>query len=138
MAINTCSQIIIHPEFKPYHLNATHFNISFRIALRNLANKRSSFHEQYVSDNNSFLSEPTSSELDHIITSDSDAEDEQAIHTGTTLDSSSPFILESVHVEPFFPSNQPAAIEISSIDTPSSSTTIAPQPTTIPPPPTLL
>jgi len=138
MAINTCSQIIIHPEFKPYHLNATHFNISFRIALRNLANKRSSFHEQYVSDNNSFLSEPTSSELDHIITSDSDAEDEQPIQTGTTLDSSSPFVLESVHDEPFIPSNRYTAIEISNMDIPSSSTTNIQQLTNVSPPPTLL
>jgi len=73
-----------------------------------------------------------------MITSDSDAEDEQAIHTGTTLDSSSPFILESVHVEPFFPSNQPAAIEISSTYTPSSSTTNTQQLTNVSPPPTLL
>jgi len=40
MASNTCSDLIIHPEFKPYYLNATHSNISFGIALRNLANEK--------------------------------------------------------------------------------------------------
>jgi len=73
-----------------------------------------------------------------MIASNSSAEDEQTIQTGATLDSSASFVLEFVHDEPFIAPNQPAAIEISSIDTPSSSTTIAPQPTTIPPPPTLL
>jgi len=57
MASNTCSELIIHPNFKPYHLNATHSNISFRIALRNLANKKSSTHKSPASDNNPSLSE---------------------------------------------------------------------------------
>ena len=57
MASNTCTELIIHPEYQPYHLNATHSNISFGIALRNIASKRSSFHEQSVSDNNFSLSE---------------------------------------------------------------------------------
>jgi len=42
MASNTCTELIIHPEHLPYHLNATHSNIYFGIALRNLANKKSS------------------------------------------------------------------------------------------------
>ena len=39
MATNTCTELIIHSEYQSYHLNATHSNISFGIALRNLANK---------------------------------------------------------------------------------------------------
>ena len=39
MASYTCTEIIIHPEQQPYHLNATHSKISFGIALRNLAKK---------------------------------------------------------------------------------------------------
>jgi len=42
MASNTCSDLIIHLDFQPHHLNATHSNISFGIALRNLANKKPS------------------------------------------------------------------------------------------------
>jgi len=42
MAINTCIELVIHPEYQPYHLNATHSNISFGIALRKPANKKSS------------------------------------------------------------------------------------------------
>jgi len=42
MTSNTCSDLIIHPAYKQFHLNATHSNISFGIALRNLANKKSS------------------------------------------------------------------------------------------------
>jgi len=57
MTSNTCTDLIIHPEHLPYHLNATHSNISFGIALRNIGSKRSSFHEQSVSDSNPSLSE---------------------------------------------------------------------------------
>jgi len=57
MATNTCTELIIHLEHLPYHLNATHSNISFGIALRNIASKRSSFHEQSVSDSNPSLLE---------------------------------------------------------------------------------
>jgi len=57
MASNTCSDLIIHPDFKPYHLNATHFNIFLGIALRNLANKKSSTHKSPASDNIPSLSE---------------------------------------------------------------------------------
>ena len=48
MASSTCTDIIIHPEYLPYHLNATHSNISFGIALRNLAKKRKPVLEQHV------------------------------------------------------------------------------------------
>jgi len=57
MATNTCTELIIHPEHLPYHLNATHSNISFGITLRSIASKRSSFHEQSVFDSNPSLSE---------------------------------------------------------------------------------
>ena len=33
MASLTCIDIVIHPGHQPYHLNATHSNISFGIAL---------------------------------------------------------------------------------------------------------
>jgi len=103
MASNTCSELIIHPEFQPYHLNATHSNISFGIALRNLANKKSSTHKSPASDINpslskesTFIVQPLSVALpsdatlesqtshenftrpDFMITSVSDDEDEQA------------------------------------------------------------
>ena len=105
MASNTCFEIIIHPEFQPYHLNATHSNISFGIALRNLANKKSSSLKSPASNNNPSLSEETtlvvqpinvalpsvsseatlepqpahenSTRPEIMITSDSDVEDEQ-------------------------------------------------------------
>jgi len=48
MASLTCTDIVIHPEHLPYHLNATHSNISFGIALRNLAKRRQSVPEQHV------------------------------------------------------------------------------------------
>jgi len=44
IASNTCTDLIIHPVYQPYHLNATHSNISIGIALRNLANKIASSH----------------------------------------------------------------------------------------------
>ena len=44
MASNTCIDLIIHPVYQPYHLNATHSIISLGIALRNLANKIASSH----------------------------------------------------------------------------------------------
>ena len=42
MVTNTYTELIIHLEYQSYHLNATHSNISFGIALRKLANKKSS------------------------------------------------------------------------------------------------
>jgi len=48
MASLTCTYIIIHPEHFPYHLNATHANISFGIAVRKLAKRRQSVPEQTV------------------------------------------------------------------------------------------
>jgi len=57
MASNTCLELIIHPDFQPFHLNATHFNTSFGIALRNLANMNSSSVKSSVSENHPSFSE---------------------------------------------------------------------------------
>jgi len=120
MATNTCIELIIHPEHLPYHLNATHSNISFGIALRNIASKRSSFHEQYVSDSNPSLSEeqiliaqPISVALPFDETTLNPAEPEHMIikhimdevptQIGTTLASSSSFVLEHINDPPFVP-----------------------------------
>jgi len=60
MASHTCTDLIIHPIYKPYHLNATHSNISLGIALRNLANKSASSQILIASENpSSFLEQPT-------------------------------------------------------------------------------
>ena len=48
MASITCTYIVIHSKHLPYHLNATHSNISFGIALRNLAKKRQPVSEQHI------------------------------------------------------------------------------------------
>jgi len=168
MVINTCFELIIHLDYKPYHLSATHSNISFGIALRNLANKWSSSHKPYISDNNLSLSDKQtfvvravsvalpsvslnstldpqpshehSTEPDYMFTSDSNVEDEHVVQTNLSLNSSSLFVLEFVHDTPFIASNQSAAIEISSTYIPSSSHQIIPQMTTthVSPPPTLL
>ena len=57
IATNTCTELIIHPEYQPYHLNATHSNISFGIASRKMANKKSSTSNLSTSDD-----QPSSSE----------------------------------------------------------------------------
>jgi len=106
MASNTCTDLIIHPEYLIHHLNATHSNISFGIELRNLANKRSSFLEQI------FVAQPShenSTEPDFMITSDSDDENEQVMSglINEPLSSSSPFVLESIHDSPYIASSQP-------------------------------
>jgi hypothetical protein len=60
MATNTCTDLVIHPVFQPFHLNATHSNISFGIALRNLANKKSSSEKSSAFENpSSFLKDST-------------------------------------------------------------------------------
>jgi len=75
-----------------------------------------------------------------MITSDSSTGDEQPIQTGVTLDPYAPFVLESIHDEPYVAPNPSAAIEISSTDILSSSNQIGPQiiTTIVSPPPTLL
>lgn len=57
MASNTCTDLIIHPVLQPFHLNATHSNISFGITLRNLGNKKCSFDKSPASKNLSSFSE---------------------------------------------------------------------------------
>ena len=113
MAPNTCFDLIIHPEHKPYHLNVTHSNISFGIALRNLANKKSSIHKSPASNNNHSLSEETTlvvqpinvalpsseatfvSEPEVLIISESSDGNEQPTQIGATLDTSAPFEFNS-------------------------------------------
>jgi len=84
MASITCTDIVIHPEHLPYHLNATHSNISFGIALRNLAKKRQLVPEQHVPEqvvadqSKSHTSNEQITEPDFMIISDSsDGKDEQ-------------------------------------------------------------
>jgi len=48
MASLTYTDIVIHPKHLPYHLNATHSNISFGIALRNLPKRKQTIPEQTV------------------------------------------------------------------------------------------
>jgi len=109
MATNTCTELVIHPEYQPYHLNANHSNISFGIVLRNLARKRSSFHEQSVSNQHFSRSEeqiiivqPICVAQPSTQTTLNPVEPEQMIiehvvnvvptQIGTTLASSSPFV----------------------------------------------
>jgi len=113
MASSTCTHIVIHPEHLPYHLNATHSNISFGIALRNLAKKRKPIPKQDVPEQ--VLVEQLESqtfneqiiEPDFMITSDhSDDEDEQANSLfkpgflNKSASSSSTMISESVPDQP--------------------------------------
>jgi len=124
MALNTCSDLIIHPVFKPYHLNANHSNISFGIALRNLSNKQSFILEKYVPDNNPSLSE------DYIFNVQPISVALPAVSSEATLNSSEPLIVP----------NTTAATEILDTNEPSSSTQTIPQSltTNVSPPPTLL
>jgi len=154
MATNTCTELIIHPEHLPYHLNATHSNISFGIALRNIASKRSSFHEQSVSDSNPSLFEeqiliaqPISVTLPSDETTLNPTEREHMIikhievptQIGTTLASSSSFVLEHINDPPFV-HNQTIAIEsnTSTIISSEPSSLNSTQLTDITFPPTLL
>jgi len=156
MATNTCSELVIHPEYQPYYLNATHSNISFGIALRDIARKRSPFHEQYISDQHFSRSEdqtlnvqPISVAQPSTKTTLNPTEPEQMIiehvvnevptQIGTTLASSSSFVLEHVHDQPFVP-NQTLAIESNTSTTINSepSSSITPQLTNFTVPPTLL
>ena len=138
IARNTCFELIIHPNYKSCHLSATHSNISFAIALRNLANKQSSILETTHIETQ--LSHELSLEPSYTITSDSDDEDEHIFEAKTVLDSSLPFVLESIHDLPYDAPNHSTAIETLSTDEPCSSTQITPQPltTNVSPPPTLL
>jgi len=149
MATNTCTELIIHPEYQPYHLNATHSNISFGIALRKLANKKSSIPNLLASDDQpSSSTQPISVALPSTEPTLNPAEpgqviielavDEVPTHNGTTLPSSAPFVLEHIN-DPRFVSTRPVATESTSMLTlgePSSSNST--QLTDITFPPTLL
>jgi len=145
MATNTCTELIIHPEYQPYHLNATRSNISFGIALRKQANKKSftfnlpTSDDQPSSSENQILvvqpisvvqpstettlnpAEPEQMNIEHVV-------DEVPTQIGTTLASSSSFVLEHVNDPPFVP-NQTLAIEsnTSTIIDSEPSSSITPQ-----------
>jgi len=75
-----------------------------------------------------------------MVTSDSDVEDEQAVQINQPLNSSSPFVLESIHYPPYAAPNQIVDTETISTYIPNSSNQICPQiiTTNVSPPPTLL
>jgi len=181
MISNTYTDLVIHPAYQPFHLNATQSNISFGISLRNLSNQKLSAYENhsFFSQDSTFVVQPLnvaapsniimidsdSDEKDSIIcdhpsissqnpehftepnvkiTSDTD-EDEQPTQwfipgfLKQTLSSSSSFVLESVHDQPFEPTSLLTISEINS-DLPSSSNQLGSpiQTSTISSPPTLL
>ena len=107
MASNTCTDLIIHPVYQPYHLNATHSNISLGIALRNIANKYASYHILFASEHPSSFSE----QLTLIVQPLSVAPPSEAT-----------FVSQPQHDQPFKPSIQMVVIENTAIDLPSSST----------------
>jgi len=130
MATNTYTELIIHLEYQPYHLNATHSNISFGIALRKLTNKKSSTSNLPASDdqpssleNQIPVVQPISVAQPSTETTLNPAELEQMIiehvvdevstHNGTTLPSSSPFVLEHINDPPYVP-NRPVATKVTS------------------------
>jgi len=154
MASLTCTDIVIHPEHLAYHVNATHSNISFGIALRNLANKRQHVPEQVVADQSeSHTSNEQITEPDFMIISDSsDNRDEQTNYwfkpgfLNKSASSSSTMISESVLDQPSETNTLFAepnlSSETSTNDQPLSSNqaiqTCAPARTTnVPSPPTL-
>jgi len=144
MATNTCTELIIHPEYQPYHLNATHSNISFGIALRKLATKKSSTSNLPV-----LVVQPISVAQPSTVPTLNPAEPEQVIiehavdevptQIGTNLASSSSSALDNVN-DPTVVPNQTLAIESNTspiIDSEPSSS-ITPQLTDLIAPPTLL
>lgn len=80
-----------------------------------------------------------STEPTYMITSDSDVKDENFVQTNLSLDSSAPFVLESILESPFEP-NQIVTTELLSTDQPRSLSQTIPQllTTNVSPPPTLL
>jgi len=141
MASLTCTDIVIHLEHLPYHLNATHSNISFGIALRNLAKKRQHVPEQVVPEQ---IIEPDFM----IILDSSDNRDEQTNSwfklgfLNKSTSSSSTMISEFVPNQPSETNTLFVEPEISTNDQSSSSNqaiqTCAPAKTTnVPSPPTL-
>ena len=119
MATNTYTELIIHPEYQSYHLNATHSNLSFGITLRKLANKKSSTPNLPASDDQpSSSAQPKSVALPSTEPTLNLAEPEQVIiehavdevptNNGKTLPSSAPFILEHINDPPFVPNKHVA------------------------------
>jgi len=161
MASNTCVDVIIHPVYQPYHLNATHSNISLGIALRNLAKKNPSSHFLFASENPSSFSEQptlvvqplsvaplskaTFVSQPHNVNSTEPEHTHQWFRLGflnQSLGSSSTSVLEYVQDQPSEPSTKIAVTENTATELPSSSTqalqTCTPiQTTNISSPPTL-
>ena len=114
IASNTYSYLIIHPDFQSFHLNTTHSNISFGIALRNLANQKS-----FASENHLFFSEDSTLVVQPLnvvapseaIMIESDSDEEDLIMCDQPSTSS----------HNFEQTNQIVVTEITSIDLPSSS-----------------
>ena len=135
MATNTCTELIIHPKYRPYHLNATHSNISFGIALRKLANKSSENQTRVTQPSTETTLNPAKLEqmiIKHMV-------NEVLTQIETTLASSSSFVLEHVNDPPFVP-NQIIVTEshTSTIINFEPSSLIPPQLTDLNIPPTLL
>jgi len=105
MASNTCTDLIIHPVYQPYHLNATHSNISLGIALRNLANKIASSHILLASEN------PSSEQPTLVV---------QPLNVAPP--SKATFVSQPQHDQPSEPSIQMVVTENTATDLPSSST----------------
>jgi len=159
MASNTCTDLIIHPVYQTYYLNATHSNISLGIALRNFANKNVSSHilfsyENPSSEQPTLIVQPLSVappskatfvSQTHNVNPTEPEQTHQWFRPGflnQSLGSSSTSALESVLDQPSEPSTQMAVTENTATYLPSSSTqayqTCTPiQTTNISSPPTL-
>jgi len=141
MASNTCTGLIIHPVYQPYHLNATHSYISLGIALRNPSNKNASSHILFAFENTSSFSEQPSlvvqplsvapppeatfvSQPHHVNSTEPEQTHQwfKPRFLNQSLGSSSTSVLESVHDQPSEPSTQMAVTENTATNLPSSST----------------
>ena len=105
MASNTCTDLIFHSVYQPYHLNTTHSNISLGIALRNLTNKIASSHILSACEN------PSSEQPTLVV---------QPLNVAPPLEAT--FVSQSQHDQPFEPSIQMAVTEMTATNIPSSST----------------
>ena len=107
MASNTCTDLIIHPVYQPYHLNAIHSNISLGIALRNLTNKYASSHILFASEHPSSFSEQPTLVVQPL---------------SVAPPSEATFVSQPQHDQPSEPSTQMVVTENTATDLPSSST----------------
>jgi len=105
IASNTRTDLIILPVYQPYHLNATHSNISLGIALRNLANKIASSHILSAYEN------PSSEQPTLVM---------QPLNVAPPSEAT--FFSQPQHDQPSEPSIQMAVTENTATDLPSSST----------------